>query len=84
MGKLMNRRKCLRQNSDLSECLLSNVINTVHRQIVHCWKDPLEKKKATLSSIHAEEIPGTEEPRKRVGRDLATKQQQNDHFIKAY
>ena len=73
-----------RQNSGLLECVLSNVINTVHRQIVHCWKDPLEKKTATLSSIHAEEIPWTEEPCKRVGRDLATNQQQNDHFIKAY
>ena len=47
------------------------------------WQDPLEKEKATLSSILAWEIPWTEEPGRlqsmgsqRVRRDLATKQQQ--------
>ena len=64
MEKLINRTGKYRQNSDLLECLLSNVINMVHQQIVHCWKDPLEKEMATLSSIHAYEIPWTEEPRK--------------------
>ena len=47
------------------------------------WEDPLEKKMATHSSILAWEIPWTEEPGrlyslwgcKRVGHDLATKQQ---------
>ena len=47
------------------------------------WADPLEKKMATHSSILAWEIPWTEEPGrlyslwgcKRVGHDLATKQQ---------
>ena len=45
------------------------------------WKDPLEKEMATHSSILAQEIPWTEEPGspcgcKRVGHNLATKQQQ--------
>ena len=47
------------------------------------WEDPLEKEMATQSSILAWEIPWTEEPGgllsmgcKRVGQDLATKQQQ--------
>ena len=47
------------------------------------WEDPLEKEMATHSSILAWEIPWTEEPGgpqsmgwHRVGRDLATKQQQ--------
>ena len=47
------------------------------------WEDPLEKGKATHSSILAWEIPWTEESRglqsmglQRVGHDLATKQQQ--------
>ena len=46
------------------------------------WEDPLEKEVATHSSILAWRIPWTEEPgglqsmgRKRVGHDLATKQQ---------
>ena len=47
------------------------------------WEDPLEKEMATHSSILAWKIPWTEEPEgyspwghKRVGHDLATKQQQ--------
>ena len=40
------------------------------------WEDPLEKGIATHSSILAWEIPWTEEPGKRVGHDLASKQQQ--------
>ena len=47
------------------------------------WEDPLEKSMATHSSIHAWEIPWTEEPdglqsmgSQRVGRDLVIKQQQ--------
>ena len=50
------------------------------------WQDPLEKEKATHSSILAWEIPWTEEPDRlqsmgsqRVRRDLATKQQQQYH-----
>ena len=46
------------------------------------WEDPLEKEMATHSWILAWEMPWTEEPRgqhpkrgKRVGQDLATKQQ---------
>ena len=47
------------------------------------WEDPLEEGMAILASIIAWEIPWTEEPgglhspwrHKRVGRDLATKQQ---------
>ena len=45
------------------------------------WEDPLEKGKATHSSIFAWEIPYTEEPGRlqsmgsqRVGHDIATKQ----------
>ena len=48
---------------------------------------PLEKEMATHSSILAWEIPWTEEPGRlqsmgsqRVGRDLATKQQQHSSF----
>ena len=47
------------------------------------WEDPLEKEMATLSSILAWEIPGTEEigglqnmGSKRVRNDLATKRPQ--------
>ena len=47
------------------------------------WKDPLEKKMATHSSIFVQKIPWTEEPSRleymgpqRVGGDLTTKQQQ--------
>ena len=47
------------------------------------WEDPLEEKMATHSSIHAREIPWTEEPggllfmgSQRVRHDLVTKQQQ--------
>ena len=52
------------------------------------WQDPLEKEKATYSSILAWEIPWTEEPGRlltarsysqRVRCDLATKQQQDYH-----
>ena len=46
------------------------------------WEDPLEKEVATHSSVLAWRIPWTEEPfglqsmgRKRLGHDLATKQQ---------
>ena len=47
-------------------------------------EDPLEKEMVTHSSILAWEIPWTEEPgglqslgcKKRIGRDLVTKQQQ--------
>ena len=46
------------------------------------WKDPLEKKMASHSSIPACEIPGTEKPARlqsmglqRVGHDLVAKQQ---------
>ena len=51
-------------------------------------KDPLEEEMATHSSILAWKIPWTEEPGglqlcgcKRVGHDLATKQQQWTHYI---
>ena len=37
-------------------------------------EDPLEEEMATYSSILAWETPWTEEPGKRVGHDLATKQ----------
>ena len=47
------------------------------------WEDPLEKEKATHSSILAPEIPRTEEPgglqsrgSQRVGPDLVTEQRQ--------
>ena len=48
------------------------------------WEDPLKKEMATHSSNLAWEIPWRDEPgrlyspwgRKRVGQDLATKQQQ--------
>ena len=50
------------------------------------WQDPLEKEKATHSSILAWEIPWTEDPGRlqsmesqRVRCDLATKQQQEYH-----
>ena len=50
-------------------------------------KNPLEKEMATHSSILAWRIPWTEEPGRlqsmgsqRVGRDLATKQQQQSSF----
>ena len=49
------------------------------------WEDPLEKEMATLSSILAWEIPGTEEigglqymGSKRVRHDLATKRPQQN------
>ena len=52
------------------------------------WEDPLEKEKATHSSILAWEIPWTGEPGglqsrglQRVGHDLMTKQQLN-YFLK--
>ena len=48
------------------------------------WEEPLEKEMATHSSILAWESPGTEKPGglqsiglKRVGHNLATKQQQH-------
>ena len=51
------------------------------------WEDPLEKEMATHSSILAWKIPWTEEPEgyspwghKRVGHDLATKQQQSWNY----
>ena len=55
------------------------------------WKDSLEKKTATHSSIPAQEIPWTEEPvglqsvgSKTVRQDLATKQQIADsHYCTA-
>ena len=40
-------------------------------------EDPLEKEKAIHSSILAWEIPQTEVSRKRIGHQLATKQQQS-------
>jgi len=40
-------------------------------------EDPLEKERATHSSIFAWEIPWTEESHKRVGYNLATKQLQS-------
>ena len=50
------------------------------------WEDPLEKEMATHSSILAWEIRWTEEPGRlrsmglqRVGHNLATKQQQQQH-----
>ena len=50
------------------------------------WEDPLEKEMATHSSILAWRIPWTEEPAglqsmgsRRVGQDLATKQQYPYH-----
>ena len=51
------------------------------------WEDPLEKEMATHSSILAWKMPWTEEPdgynqwgHKRVGHNLATKQQQQQNL----
>ena len=52
------------------------------------WEDPLEKEMAAPSSTLAWEIPWTEGPgglqsigSQRVGRDLATKQQQKSTYL---
>ena len=52
------------------------------------WEDPLEKEMTTHSSFLAWKIPWTEEPgglqptgSKRVGQDLATKQQQQSVLL---
>ena len=55
------------------------------------WEDPLEKGMATHSSILTWEIPWTEEPggqrspwgHKRVGHDLAMKQQTTNSFYQS-
>ena len=55
-------------------------------------EEPLKKEMATHSSILAREIPWTEESgglyspwgHKSVGHDLATKQQQKQHFSKYF
>ena len=82
METLINRTGKYRQNSDLLECLLSNVINMVHRQIVHCWQDPLEKEWQSSPVFMPTKSHGLKSFA-RVGHDLATKQQ-NAHLIKTY
>ena len=52
------------------------VMQETQVQFLEGGEDPLEKGIATHSSILAWEIPWTEEPGKRVGHDLASKQQQ--------
>ena len=55
------------------------------------WENPLEEKMATHISILAWEIPWTEEPGglhlwglKRVGHDIATKQQQQQKIARDF